>query len=571
MWHFSFALQDLVRELARGCDAHIGSEEHYELIWNLCKQHPVFSSKGCRTKFGRWASWLNANKLWHGRRVVFLLVLIFMGIKQGWFTSASDVMIARAPTALPAVVGEDGALSGGAGSSAAQGASSSSSSGAAAGSASSSGTKASAGAASSSSSGAGAPAGTASSSSSGLAATVSSGAAMAGAKGTPPPPRTVKDSNEQMRLSRGRCANTLHFVAKVLANRFGNQLCDVVAMCTQPFATFFDMGKTITKTPQGSLAWHIDLAVGSFGGVLRQAFGAMADAETLHYIGFLAPSDFRFVEASESDQDCALAQKMLELIMSESFHWLMSTMTWSDSLPGAFLPLLSRDEQARKACLQKLEEWFKVLCRLEQTANTDPRARQFVNNLLWPLETYPREILIMLSETSFQEVTKDIVELVEGFGKSWLQTNIDEDIMNKLRTREAAHSAGRLGSNARWHCCVTSGVIENYGRTLIQPTTASKTLPCVHPSKRTYHEANPNNFSMGKESFDVMDDLKAYPHISPAGIKLRGPAWLCARAFKGDYTKVSQCWRSLLISPGMLVHDASEVGGKRGCYLHNRT
>ena len=77
---------------------------------------------------------------------------------------------------------------------------------------------------------------------------------------------------------------------------------------------------------------------------------------------------------------------------------------------------------------------------------------------------------------------------------------------------------------------------------------------------------DPTQFSLGSDKFAMFSDMASYPHVSPAACKMRGPAWMCACELKGDIAKIGNAWLSLLVSPGCLVNDSSEVGGGRGAF-----
>lgn len=91
----------------------------------------------------------------------------------------------------------------------------------------------------------------------------------------------------------------------------------------------------------------------------------------------------------------------------------------------------------------------------------------FMKHLVFPQRTFEREILIMLAEEYFNSVSPEIENLIQGFADSWHSTNIDEDMMNKYRTREQAQSAGECSRLSRWHVAVASTLVQDYDRQVV--------------------------------------------------------------------------------------------------------
>eukprot|EP00959_Pyramimonas_sp_CCMP1952_P179644 3756154-Pyramimonas_sp.AAC.1 len=74
-------------------DFGIGTENHKEYVWNMVKNSIAWSIKGSRVKIGRWASWINANREWRGKKMEVLLVLVYIGMLHGWWKSLDGVPI----------------------------------------------------------------------------------------------------------------------------------------------------------------------------------------------------------------------------------------------------------------------------------------------------------------------------------------------------------------------------------------------------------------------------------------------------------------------------------------------
>lgn len=319
----------------------MGSEQHMKTVFESLRWSRVFKSKQDRVKLGRWASWFNANRSWRGEKMPLLLVLMYMGMQKGWFKSIWDLPIfssrhmelpedpdldpdasevAPAPTApsassssaSTAPVAKKARTASSAASSSSAPASSAASSSAAPAS-STSAARCSASAASSSS--AGEP-----------LAVAHDGRQTAG--GIDKAPDTVKESNKELKKVRGESANTLHFVAKVLANNYGNQVCECIDVAAFPSCEFFDEGKTRCKTVAGKRAWQEWVANRGYQDIMRRTMAVFHDPGVMKVIGFVPGMQYKQVTAPLAEQDGNLAKLLLKLVLAESYAFLLSTMTW---------------------------------------------------------------------------------------------------------------------------------------------------------------------------------------------------------------------------------------------------
>ena len=548
------------------------TSEHMQEVFEALPRSKIFQQKGDKVKLGRWASWFNANRAWRGQKMALLLVLLFMGLNKGWWSKMSELPIfsgGRHDLPDDASEGdpedepepgerEPAPAPGPASSSGSRPASSSSSSGAAPSTSSSSRPASSAareGAATllpvplghSGGPGAQVP-----------SATVTPVAGAAGVEA----PRTVKESNDELKRVRSSTKGTLHFVALALANKFGNQVADIVDVATWACCQFFDMGKTVCKTIMGSQVWHVDLALGGFSNVMRQCLTCMEDPVQLQPIGFTPSFMYSLVDEATMEQEMLLAKTLCDLCMAESYTFLLSTMTFSHMAPGKFIGLLSDDKAKVKQCLEELQSWWELLQICEKDALADPWAAAFLKDLMFPIRTYDREIFIMLAEERFKHITPEIQGLVEGYARSWLSTNINEDCMNWYRSRSQAQSAGAFSRMSRWHCATASSIIEAYDRVNVTVTPAADGVAAGTPPAHVFANREEAKFSLPHLESLATENTE-YPHMSANALKFRGPAWLALKELKGNFTHLKKAWLSLLFHPGDLIQHI-DGNGRRG-------
>ena len=330
-------------------DLDMGSEEHMKSVFEGLKWSRVFTCKQDRVKLGRWASWFNANRAWRGQKQPLLLILCYMGVRKGWFTSMGDLPIFSStqteltpeelnpePEELPRGAAPDPKeLPRGAAPPSQTTATTST-----AAAASSEPKELPRGAApeplgSSSGSLRGAEPkflfGHPSGPTGGPSDEVPLAVADAGQAGRDVglAPCTVKESNQELKKIRAASMNTLHFVSKVLGNKYGNKVCECIDMATSPSCQFFDEGKTRCKTVMGKREWQMWLANGGYQDIMRQTMHIFNDPEAMRTIGFIPGMAYEMVDPALAEQDGNLAQLLLKLCMAECYTFLLSTMTWS--------------------------------------------------------------------------------------------------------------------------------------------------------------------------------------------------------------------------------------------------
>ena len=110
---------------------------------------------------------------------------------------------------------------------------------------------------------------------------------------------------------------------------------------------------------------------------------------------------------------------------------------------------------------------WKAREELGELVYTDRHARELHNTLLWPLATWPREVLLALYECDFDGVPgsadagmyKKLTECFLGWGSSWSI----ELLFNEARRVSSENLARRLSNLAMWHRAADSHVAEDTG------------------------------------------------------------------------------------------------------------
>lgn len=521
------------------------------MVFHLVRDSKKWKSKGTRVKLGRWQSWFKVTADWKGERSSMLLVLMFAGLKRGWFQSLEELPFGQvAPWAAAAAQAfrddgqpvmaiadeEQAAPIADAGSSQPT-------------STSSAVVEASSPAAPEQ----------ASARALGLPPCAQLPAAMVGGAPSVPAeaPRTVRASNEELRKVRSGCKNTLHFRTLSLGDGFSNQVTDMVDSVCEPANTMFNKGLTMTKSRDGSLAFHLRLCHGGFGQVIADMFQKIVDPPTMARIGFLTQEEAPFCDEAALMQDGYLANLMCTVWMNVSKNMLLSCMGYSHRLPGLFIGILDADDGRRQATLERLRRWFGLLQEADTQAHRDPWVRKFLDSLIWPRMTWVREVMAMMYEVDFTAPTREILTAVEGYANSFLSTRVDEDVFNMCRQREHAQSAETISRAGRYHVAMCSDLLESYGYEPVRVTSRDRGLTSQAPPAEAYQCLDASRCSLSGQEIASISDKAAFPHVSPAANKLAGPAWSCVEKLNGDWGKIKNAWVSLLATPGLMLLDRS--------------
>lgn len=543
--------KDICHELGED-GPEMGSEEHMRRIFERLSSCPKFHSKGVRVKLGRWQSWFKATNDWRGQRFTVLLVLLYLGLRKRWFKSLKELPWTSLPDIGGGMEGEAHAEP------QQQVKNELTTPGSALGSMSSASAPAHQAPCGPS------PAPRSSSSSSPapptprpreVATPAVCASGVAPAPNSSDTPRTVRDSNAELRKVRSQCKNTLHFCCLVLSNRFSHQITDCVDIVCDPSNQFFDLGITECRTREGNLHFHLGLCHGGFKHVMDRMLSKMHCPEALKAIRFLPIEGAGMYEEAQLQQDAYLANLMLSIWMSVAKNMLMSSMAFSHRFPGFFIALLDPDRDARAAALRRIEGWAKLLAAAEVCALADPWVKQFLVSLVWPQMTYVREVLAMLFEISYDEakVTDEIREAVAGYAYSFLSTKINEDMFNRLRRRETSHQSEQLGRLSRWHVAASSDVLKEYDLQPVVVTAAARQMTCHKPPPGCFQNLSADGLSLGEAALSEMVKPGAFPAQSPGTNKLGCPAWCCVTELNGDWAKIKLTWLSLLASPGLVL------------------
>lgn len=503
-----------------------GTPEHMQHVFGMVQSLKTFTNKGDRVKLGRWASWFRATVSWRGKKMLTLLVLLFMGITKGWWKSLAELpLLCVLENELAAELAEPSEQPG-------------------------------------------AQSSPSSSSASGLRpqpvpADGDAGQLDEAHPAAPVDKKYVAASNEEVKQVRLGSKHHLQFCANLLANHFGNSLAEQTQRLAQPLCQWLDMMKTQCASPQGTADWHVDLVSGSLDEVISDTWAMLADPQELNEIGYLSKLDFEYYTEAELEQDVKLAEIMFDTMAAVSQQFLMSGMTWTSRYPGRFVGLLAKDGAARQQHADHIKHDFQLLLDLQKLSHDEVWAQAFIGDLQWPSQTFVMELFYMLYEVGFKELTPEVHSSLQGFAQSWASSLVNEDGFKLLREVSDGSLSGQMQRATRWGNLAASDLMAKHGRKSVTISSAARAACKKPPVKETFVAKNALEFSMGVDTLETINS-SGWAHPGAAGNKMVGCAWACWRFCHGDISAASRAWLSLLVSPGCLLRNG-DLGVRGVC------
>ena len=146
--------------------------------------------------------------------------------------------------------------------------------------------------------------------------------------------------------------------------------------------------------------------------------------------------------------------------------------------------------------------WEVIMCA-EQLVLTEASMKSYVDSLMWPLETWCREVVTGLEEACFESVPPDLhIELQHTF-RGFRSSKPAEDIFNRWTDAARQHKLGQLGPKAAWHRALASTVMadadrQGIGMLPVASEIQATTLP------KSPHRPNPTAPALGEETMEKL-------------------------------------------------------------------
>ena len=349
--------------------------------------------------------------------------------------------------------------------------------------------------------------------------------AKAAGKRTPQPPKkSVHHSNiVSEALANKRCANKVHLAAYVSGSRLNRAASVAMVQLAEPLHEEHSATLTAFSTPKGQLNWLQEVATGQRADQVYKIVGRLFGRDLEVKMG-LAESEVK-LDAPRADM-----VNLCQLVFTFGRRLLFDEVTmlqyYNRHLPAAFFALTLDGPKKDQAA-----GWiYKVWTELEavevfaspDVPTVDSRAlAAWLSEFVWAQSTWCRELCVGLAETDGKSLPGDLREEVRLSGLCPLHTVIIEYAFNYLRGQVRHVKCKRLAMQTHWHRSHNSGLVEEYGGQLVQPTYvhADETTPLAEGLFTGSHQ---NEFSLGEEALAIWMSEKGWPSQPPLAIVRQG-------------------------------------------------
>lgn len=259
---------------------------------------------------------------------------------------------------------------------------------------------------------------------------------------------TIAQSNEDLKKVRASCANGLHFMAQILSNALSTQLSDVVAFVGRHVRRDFQSAVASCMTAAGTKARAVQLSSCGYNQVLAKTLLYFHSPDILADIGYTAAADADYLCDGEKSKEYWAVVLYFELVISTVRERYLRNMFYTHSLPGRFAALLG---ESSAEAMANCRRWWGVLQAIDQKKAADPSIQAHFQASLWPLVTFPREILTRLLEGDWQPpLLQDVSQHLEAMCTCILHTDVVEKCLNVLThlqsgTSEQQHRSSGAG------------------------------------------------------------------------------------------------------------------------------
>jgi len=371
--------------------------------------------------------------------------------------------------------------------------------------------------------------------------------------------RSVRLSNEAVKTLRHNCQGGMHLACTILGMEETWALMSGMAAIAQPSHEEHSKTVTILKTKKGTFDWKCSMAAEHHWQYLQDTMDMLFDSDLMLKLGLVSyeggPTQSLFDDAVAARVSATLVDFARLLLAKEVTFYR----TYSEDLPSRFASLVHPSADCRAAGAKWVRDAFELVTGAEAAALHDPWLQDYIGNMLWPRNTWVREVCIALAEMDWQALPHAIAEEVRhaNMGPA---TSVEEELaFNNCRRNMDSSRTGKLGRKAVWHRCLMSGVLEDSDRPQQRPTAADRVEAKKHFKATlpdSIFDSRNVEFSLGEELIEqYLEQAKAGKSFTPSPERymLRPQALHALRECGQDYLKLRRAWHAKLAVQGHLL------------------
>lgn len=378
-------------------------------------------------------------------------------------------------------------------------------------------------------------------------------------------PRSVKFSNAELEKIRSDCANGFHLAATILCMEETRAVMTGVAAVADPLMQAHSLAITRMKTRKGSMELRCELACGRGSGHLKSIWGALSSVDVLLDMGLVSYSGE--VHTSFSP-DCAgrVAASLVEFCREMLASEISFLRNYAEDLPNVFVGLVSPDPQQVENTARFVWQAFQAVTACEARGHTDPWLRDFCRNLLWPLNTWCREVCIAVGEMGGAGIPSDVRSEVLAYSMGQGTTKANEDLFNRCRKLMKSSPAGKMSLASIWHASVRSPLVAENDMRLPKQTVAdtacARALFSAGNLPKSMFHSKSSQYSLGEELLQQYSAKVTWPSPSTERFLMRPQALYSLMQCSDHPEQLKRLWQCKLAPVGQLIFERDDSAGQ---------
>ena len=374
-----------------------------------------------------------------------------------------------------------------------------------------------------------------------------------GAGDGPTRPMSLNAARAEAKRRRQVCASTLQYSARLFCMPLGVRLCKVLAYVPGPVERVFNEELIPgVKTRGGVQALHHELVDGK---LLDLVVAVMDNALTADFASTISlSSSIEHISDGMRSQDRAVARAAWAY--AEGFaSQLTLTSSFYEAPPLVFIGLTDprSDFQIHRNRLAYLKQLFEYERSLEESSKENRDCAAFLQNMAWPIQQWPREVLTQLWMVDFEYLNPVLLNDLECYSMSFLSTLPNELLNNHGRAVASQNRKGAFGAEAFWHSSMSGPVMADVGRPCMKITAAARAAatPGLPQECCKYLDGG---CGLSPAQLDrLTTDKPSWPNHSIKGLHQIGMMTKLTMLLEGQWGRIADAWKCLVLMPGALV------------------
>lgn len=161
---------------------------------------------------------------------------------------------------------------------------------------------------------------------------------------------------------------------------------------------------TLSKSPEATLAHRVHVALGRWSTELVDIARVASDPAALSKARFLSVDEVQGHQPWEEAEDDRAAELLFTFVVHLLASRIVHCCCLSETFPWKAAALLSEQPEDLSEALAEMSVWWEKLESLDEEAKGSLEVAEFREELVWPLWSWPRQVMLELRQCSFKKV-----------------------------------------------------------------------------------------------------------------------------------------------------------------------